>query len=196
MPSAHTNSLPRDIGPVSASNDGRCTGGCATRGPKELNVTGTTNALTREIYEAFQRVELDRWDALIAEDVAINSPVGYGMSRLHVLKDWARAFARFANRIDLVDEHEAIDEHGNGRAFITFNLHWKHAEEFMGLAPTGREGTSVETMLMTFREHKVIRIDVADNTVELPIYLWGRGWPNPHGIRPEPIVTGVDRRDS
>ena len=66
----------------------------------------------------------------------------------------------------------------------------------MGLAPTGREGTSVETMLMTVRDHKVRRIDVADNTVELPLYLWGRGWPNPHGIRPESIVTGVDRRDS
>lgn len=67
-------------------------------------------------------------------------------------------------------------------------------EDFMGLAPTGREGTSVETMLLTFREHKVTRIDVADNTVELPLYLWARGWPNPHGIRPEPIITGVDRR--
>jgi predicted ester cyclase len=167
-----------------------------TRTTEELNVTGTTTALTREIYEAFQRVELDRWDAVIAEDVAINSPVGYGMSGLQALKDWARAFARFAQQIDLVDEHEAVDAQGNGRAFITFNLHWKHDEEFMGLAPTGREGTSVETMLMTIRDHKVIRIDVADNTVELPIYLWQRSWPNPHAIRPEPIVTGVNRRDS
>jgi hypothetical protein len=153
-----------------------------------------TGALTREIYEAFQRVEFDRWDAVIAADVAINSPAGYGMSGLRLLKDWAAGFVRLGKQIDLVDEHQALDDHGNGRGFITVNLHWKHDEDFMGLAPTGREGTSVETMLLTFRDHKVTRIDVADNTVELTQYLWSRGWPNPHGIRPEPLVTGVDRR--
>jgi hypothetical protein len=51
-------------------------------------------------------------------------------------------------------------------------------------------------MLLTVRDHTVTRIDVADNTVELPLYLWARGWPNPHGIRPEPIISGIDRRDS
>ena len=77
-------------------------------------MTGTTTGLTREIYEAFQRVELDRWDAVVAEDVAINSPAGYGMRGLQLLKDWAGAFARFAKQIDLVDEHEAVDEQGTG----------------------------------------------------------------------------------
>jgi hypothetical protein len=159
-----------------------------------MSMTAETGALTREIYEGFQRVEFDRWDAVIAEDVAINSPAGYGMSGLQLLKDWAAGFVRLGKQIDLVDQHQALDDQGNGRGFITFNLHWKHDEDFMGLPPTGREGTSVETMLLTFRDHKVTRIDVADNTVELPLYLWRRGWPNPHGIRPEPIVTGVDRR--
>jgi predicted dinucleotide-binding enzyme len=163
---------------------------------KEQMMIGSENEIARQVYEGFQRVELDRWDAVIAEDVEINSPAGYGMSGLQLLKDWAQAFARFAKQIDLVDEHQAVDEEGNGRAFITFNLHWKHDEDFMGLAPTGREGTSVETMLLTIRDHKITRIDVADNTVELPLYLWSRGWPNPHGIRPEPIVSGIDRRDS
>jgi hypothetical protein len=157
---------------------------------------GTENEIAREVYEGFQRVELDRWDAVMAEHVEINSPAGYGMPGLQPLKDWAQAFARFAKQIDLVDEHQAIDDEGNGRAFITFNLHWKHDEDFMGFAPTGREGTSVETMLMTVRDHKVTRIDVADNTVELMLYLWARGWPAPHGIRPEPIVSGIDRRNS
>jgi ketosteroid isomerase-like protein len=163
---------------------------------KEQMMSGTDNGLVREVYEGFQRVELDRWDAVIAEDVEINSPAGYGMSGLQPLKDWAQAFARFAKQIDLVDEHQAVDDEGNGRAFITFNLHWKHDEGFMGLAPTGREGTSVETMLMTVRDHKITRIDVADNTVELMLYLWARGWPAPHGVRPEPIVSGIDRRGS
>jgi hypothetical protein len=161
-----------------------------------MRMTAETSALTREIYEAFQRAEFDRWDAVIAQDVAINSPAGYGMSGLQQLKDWAAGFVLLGKQIDLVDEHQALDDQGNGRGFITFNLHWKHDEDFMGLPPTGREGTSIETMLLTFREHKVSRIDVADNTVELPLYLWRRGWPNPHGIRPEAIVTGVDRRSS
>jgi hypothetical protein len=161
-----------------------------------MSSTVEIGALTREIYEAFQRVEFDRWDAVIAEDVAINSPAGYGMSGRQQLKDWAAGFVRLGKQIDLVDEHQALDDHGDGRGFITFNLHWKHDEDFMALTPTGREGTSVETMLLTFRDRKVTRIDVADNTVELTLYLWRRGWPNPHGIRPEPIVTGVDRRTS
>jgi hypothetical protein len=155
-----------------------------------------TPTITREIYEGFQRVEFDRWDAVIADDVIINSPAGYGMSGLQPLKDWAAGFVRLGKQIDLVDEHHAIDQHGDGRGFITFNLHWKHDEDFMGLTPTGREGTSVETMILTFGDGKVTRIDVADNTVELVLYLWDRGWAIPHAIRPEPIVSGVDRRVS
>jgi ketosteroid isomerase-like protein len=161
-----------------------------------VSATTGTETLVREIYEAFQRVEFDRWDAVIAEDVAINSPAGYGMSGLQALKDWAAGFVRLGKQIDLVDEHQAIDEQGNGRGFITFNLRWKHDEDFMGLAPTGREGTSVETLILAFRDGKVTRIDVADNTVELMLYLWQRGWAAPHAIRPEPIVSGVDRRES
>jgi hypothetical protein len=91
---------------------------------------------------------------------------------------------RLGKQIDLADEHQALDDQGNGRGFITFNVHWKNDEDFMGLPPTGREGTSVETLLLTFRDHKVSRIDIADNTVELPLYLWRRAWPNPHGTRP------------
>jgi hypothetical protein len=159
-----------------------------------MSITAETRIPMREIYEGFQRVEFDRWDGVIADDVAVNSPAGYGMSGLQLLKDWAAGFVRLGKQIDLVYERQALDGQGNGRGFITFNLHWKHDENFMGLPPTGREGTSVETMLLTFRDHKVTRIDVADNTVELPLYLWRRGWLNPHGIRPEPIVTGVDRR--
>jgi hypothetical protein len=38
--------------------------------------------ITREIYGAFQRVEFDRWDGLIADDVLINSPAGRGLQGL------------------------------------------------------------------------------------------------------------------
>ena len=150
--------------------------------------------ITREIYDAFQRVEVDRWDAVIAEDVLINSPAGWGLRGLGTLKDFASQFTRLAYRIDLIDEHLAMGSDGDGRGFITFVLHWKHTEDFGGLAPTGREGTSVETMILTIEAGKVGRIDIADNTLDLAIYEWERGWPVPHNVRPEPILEGLDRR--
>ncbi len=152
-------------------------------------------SLTRELYDSFQRVQLDRWDAIIAADVLVNSPAGMGMVGLPGLKAWAEAFAGgLARQIDLVDEHLALDARGNGRGFITFNLHWKHAQAFFGLQPTGREGTSVETLLLTIREGRITRIDVADNSMDLALYLWDRGWNHPHDVRPPALVTGVDRR--
>lgn len=153
------------------------------------------SSLTYELYDAFQRAELERWNAIIAEDVLTNSPGKLGMKGLRPLQTWAEAFARtLAYRIDLIDEHLALDAAGNGRGFITFNLHWKHSADFMGIAPTGRKGTSVETLLLTIRNNKIVRIDVADNSLDLAIYLWGRGHPHAHNWRPDPIIAGVDRR--
>lgn len=154
----------------------------------------TETTITRELYEAFQRVEFDRWDAVIADDVLINSPAGYGLQGLATLKEFAAAFTDLGYRIDLVDEHLALDDRGDGRGFITFCLHWKHTKDFGGLAPTGREGTSVETMLLRIERNRVVRIDVADNTGDLLIYEWERGWGVPHNVRPDPLVSGVDRR--
>jgi SnoaL-like domain len=148
--------------------------------------------IAREFYEAFQRTEFDRLDAFVAEGVLINSPAGYGMSGLQVLKDWAVQFTDLAHRINLVDEHEALDDTATGRGFITFCLYWKHAKPFLGLEPTGREGTSVESILFTIEDGMIVRLDVAGNTADLVIYEWERGWNLPHNIRPEPIVTGVE----
>lgn len=153
-----------------------------------------TTTITREVYEGFQRVELHRWDAVIAADVLVNSPAGFGLKGLDALKESAVGFTDLGWRIDLVDEHLALDDQGDGRGFITFTLHWKHTKDFGGLAPTGREGTSVETLLLTIQANKVVRIDVADNTLDLAIYLWERNWPSPHDVRPEPLVVGIDRR--
>jgi hypothetical protein len=155
-----------------------------------------TTTMTREIYESFQRVEFDRWNSLFAEDVAVNSPAGYGMSGLQLLKDWAANFTDLGYRIDLVDEHLALDDTGTGRGFITFCLHWKHVKDFLGMAPTGREGTSVETMLLTVEDAKVTRIDVASNTADLVLYEWERGWTVPHNVKPPALVQGEDRRTS
>jgi hypothetical protein len=150
---------------------------------------------SRVFYEGFQRAEFERWDGVIAEDVTINSPAGYGMTGLTVLKDWAANFARLGYRIDLVDEHLALDNAGNGRGFVTCLLHWKHVADFLGLAPTGREGTSIETMIFTIDSGVITRIDVASNTTDLVIYEYERGWPMPHNVRVDPIVAGMDRHE-
>jgi hypothetical protein len=156
----------------------------------------TEVSITREFYEAFQRAEFDRWDAILAEDLLINSTVGFGIRGLQTFKEFAVQFTGLGYRIDLVDEHIALDENGTGRGFVTFCLNWKHTEEFLGLSPTGREGTSVETALFTIVGNQITRMDVALNTVDLGIYEWERGWASPHNVRPDAIVTGVDRRDS
>jgi hypothetical protein len=150
--------------------------------------------ITRTIYDAFQRAEFGGWDGIIADDVVINSPAGYDMAGLELLKDWAANFTDLGWRIDLVDEHLALDDNGSGRGFITFLLDWKHTRGFLGLAPTGREGTSVETMLLTVDDGVVTRIDVASNTPDLVIYEYERGWPMPHNVRPPALVEGIDRR--
>jgi hypothetical protein len=150
--------------------------------------------LTLEIYDAFQKQELERWNACIEKDVLIDSPAGRGLVGLDMLKSWAGEFGGgLAYQIDLVDEHLALDDGGNGRGFITFNLHWKHKKEVFGLKPTGREGTSVETMILTVAGGKVTKIHVGDNSLDLVLYMWERGWPHPHNVRPEPIVRGIDR---
>jgi len=155
----------------------------------------TKQTLTRDIYDAFQKQELERWETTIAPDVAIDSPAGRGLKGLDALTGWAREFGgKLAYRIDLVDEHLALDAGGNGRGFITFNLHWKHDQKVFGLEPTGREGTSVETLLLTIHGGRVTRIHVGDNSLDLVLYMWDRGWPHPHNVRPEALVVGVDRK--
>ena len=94
------------------------------------------DSITKELYDAFQKLELDRWDAIVEKDVLINSPAGRNLRGNQTLKSWAKEFGGgFAYQIDLVDEHLATDDQGNGRGFITFNLHWKHAKEVFGLKP-------------------------------------------------------------
>ncbi len=151
--------------------------------------------LTRQVYDAFQRGQLDRWDALIAEDVVTNSSGAFGIKGRAALKAWASEFlTAFSPRIDLVDEINAVDAAGNGRAVMTFNLNWNHVKVFMGtLQPTGRTGTSIENMIMTVRGGKVTRVEVADTTLDLVLYMHERGWVYPQNIRPEPIIRGIER---
>ncbi|NET71564.1 MAG: ester cyclase [Sphaerospermopsis sp. SIO1G2] len=152
--------------------------------------------LGREIYNSFQKGELNKWDDLVADDVRIYTPGLWGGQGREHLKVWGNEFIQaLSPRIDLIDEYESIDQHGNGRGFITINLNWKHVKPFFGIKPTGREGTSIETFIFTFENGKITRFSVADNTLELAIYLWERGFPQAHGVHPEPIVQGIERRN-
>jgi hypothetical protein len=154
----------------------------------------TESTLTREFYDAFQRNEFGRWDALSDPEMLINTPLGFGVSGLQALKDFAAQLFELAWRIDLVDEHLALDAEGNGRGFITFQLNWKHTGVFLGFEPTGREGTSVETLVFTITEHRITRLDVSENTLDLVMYEAELGWPLPEDVEPDILVTGVDRR--
>jgi ketosteroid isomerase-like protein len=154
-----------------------------------------SSSLTRKVYEGFQRGQLDRWDEVISEDVVTNSSARFGTKGRAALKAWAGEFlSAFAPRVDLVDEFNAIDASGNGRAVLTFNLNWKHVRPFFNtLQPTGRTGTSIENLIMTVKNGKVTRIEVADTTLDLAIYMHERGWVLPQNIQPEPIVKGIER---
>jgi hypothetical protein len=72
-----------------------------------------------------------------------------GLARTKHRQELVAGFAQLAHRIDLVDEHLALDEAGDGRGSSRFSLYWKHQKDFFGLVPTGREGTSIETAIFT-----------------------------------------------
>lgn len=152
--------------------------------------------LVLEVYEAFQTGELDRWDEVMAEDVVTNSSASFGNRGIHALKRWANEFlVAFAPRIDLVDFINAIDERGNGRAVVTVNLNWQHVKPFFDvLQPTGRTGTSIENLILTVKDHRVTRIEVADTTLDLVIYMHENGWVFPQNLRPESIIRGMERQ--
>lgn len=148
-------------------------------------------SITREIYEGFQRAEFHRWDAIVAPDVILDSPpLRESVKGIDALKNWAGEFIKAFNpRIDLVDEFE-----GDGdRAFLTVTLNWKHVQPFFDIQPTGREGTSIEAIILTIKEGKVVYWYVCVATIDLAFYLWERGWPSGHNRRREPIVSGVER---
>lgn len=154
----------------------------------------TIASITREVYEAFQRGELQRFDAVVSPNVVINTPGGWGMQGIDALKTWGEAFLKaFEPRIDLIDEYDGTAD-GGGRAFITVNLNWKHVGPFFDVKATGREGTSIETFLFTVQGGMIVRWDVADNTADLLYYLTDRGWPSPHNVHPEVLLKGVERR--
>lgn len=159
-----------------------------------LTAVARDGTFAERVYQSFQTGQVEQWDTLFHEDVITNSSAAFGVVGREALKKWANAFLTgFAPRIDLVDQINAIDESGNGRAVATINLNWTHVKPFFGLQPTGRSGTSIENLIMTVRDGKVVRMEVADTTLDLVIYMHERGWIFPQNIRPVPIIRGISR---
>ena len=49
--------------------------------------------------------------------------------------------------------------------------------------------------MFTITGNRITRLDVSENTLDLILYERELGWPIPDNIQPEPIVTGIDRRE-
>lgn len=144
----------------------------------------------RQIYTGFNERKLELWDDVIASDVQLRSTVGaqpqYGLA---ALKAWSAEFHKaFQPRLDLVDEI-----YGVHRATIAVNLIWQHVDEFFGLTPTGRKGTSIEYFILTHTEGKVTHYWVADHSLDLAAYLTHeRGLHYPQNFEPQPIIRGIE----
>ena len=77
---------------------------------------------------------------------------------------------------------------------MTINLNWTHVKPFFAtLQPTWRTGTSIENLILTVSNGKVTRIEVADTTLDLVIYMHENGWQFPQNVQPVPIIRGVER---
>jgi hypothetical protein len=144
-------------------------------------------SLTQAIYEGFSQGRLDRWDAYFDSGVLINSPAGRDIVGLEALKAWVQGFlSAFRPRVDLIDHYIAGD-----RALVTVNLHWKHdGTSFFGIEPTGTSGTSIETFLLRLKDGRVTHFDVADNSLDLAIYLHEKGMPMPNKVTPPALISG------
>ncbi|MEM8718857.1 MAG: ester cyclase [Cyanobacteria bacterium P01_G01_bin.39] len=149
-----------------------------------------SESIGRQIYKGFNERNLDLWDEVIAPDVEVRSTVGtMPMIGREALKNWAAQFqSGFKPRLDLVDEI-----YGVNRATIAVNLNWKHDQEFFGLEPTGRIGTSIEYFIFWIINGQITRFWVADHTMDLTMYLTReRGMHYPQNFVPELIIQGFE----
>lgn len=155
-----------------------------------LDAISQSERIGRQIYKGFNERNLDFWDEVIATDVEVRSTVGsMPIIGLEALKNWAAQFqSGFQPRLDLVDEI-----YGVNRATIAVNLNWKHDKQFFHLEPTGRIGTSIEYFILWITDGKVTRFWVADQTMDLTMYLTcERGMHYPQNFVPEPIIRGEE----
>jgi predicted ester cyclase len=143
--------------------------------------------LAKEIYEGFALNQTDRWNDVVHPDVITNSPAGRDIAGRAALTDWIKAFhAAFELHVDLIDHFVAGD-----RGMVTVNLHWTHNRgAFFELQPTGQSGTSVESFLLELADGKVTSFTVADQSLDLALYIHAQGMEMPSRVTPPAIVKG------
>jgi hypothetical protein len=143
--------------------------------------------VAKEIFEGFAFNQTERWEAVVHPDVVGNSPAGRDIAGLAALQSWIRAFHEaFDLRIDLIDEFVIGD-----RGMVTVNLNWKHDRApFFGLKPTGESGTSIESFLLKLTDGKVSSFTVADQSLDLALYLHAQGMEMPSRVRPPALIEG------
>ena len=152
-----------------------------------MSSSQSETSVTLAIYEGFAPGRLDHWDNFFDPDVVINSPAGRDTVGREALKAWVQAFlSSFQPRVDLIDHYVAGD-----RGLVTINMHWKHdGQPFFGIAPTGVSGTSVETFILRLKDGLVTHFDVADNSLDLAIYLHEQRMALPRSVTPPALISG------
>ena len=86
----------------------------------------------------------------------------------------------------MIDHYVASD-----RALVTVNLHWTHDRgPFFGIEPTGQSGTSVESFLLGLTDGLVTSFTVADQSLDLAIYIHERGMEMPRRVTPPALIEG------
>ena len=152
-----------------------------------MTTSDTETSITLAIYQGFALGRLEPWDAIFHPDVLVNSPAGRDIVGREAIKSWVQAFiGAFRPRVDLIDHYLAGD-----RALLRINLHWQHdGAPFFGIEPTGTGGTSVESFLLRLKDGLVTHFDVADNSLDLAIYLHEQGMTLPRLVMPPALITG------
>lgn len=147
----------------------------------------TLTGIAKEIYEGFALNQTDRWDAIVHPDVITNSPAGRDIVGRDALKGWIKTFHRaFELRTDLIDHYVLGD-----RGLVTINLHWTHNRgPFFGLQPTGQSGTSVESFLLGLDDGLITSFTVADQSLDLAIYIHEQGMEMPRRVTPPALIKG------
>jgi hypothetical protein len=143
--------------------------------------------LTMEIYEGFAHNQTERWNSIVHADVATNSPAGRDIFGREALQDWIKAFhGAFELRVDLIDHYLVGD-----RGMVTVNLHWQHNRaSFFGIEPTGQSGTSIESFILQLKDGLVTHFTVADQSLDLAIYLHEQGMEMPSRATPPALIAG------
>ncbi|MBL6082155.1 ester cyclase [Belnapia sp. T18] len=143
--------------------------------------------VAKEIFEGFAFNQTERWEVVVDPDVIGNSPACRDIAGLPALQNWIKAFHEaFDLRIDLIDEFVEGD-----RGMVTVNLNWKHdCAPFFGIEPIGHSGTSIESFLLKLTDGKVTSFTVADQSLDLALYLHAQGMRMPSRVRPPALIHG------